>query len=204
MRFNLALLIAFICMPSVYAQNHLGVQGGLALSTTTSSKLQGCDFHYDLGGYLGGIYEMDLKNGWKLLPQLNLSYDSTGGNSEQSVYAYYTKFAISVPVELGYSVPVSNHSRVMFSAGPYARFDVFGRDKKNVYHGNEDVSRLTLGWWHASMSDKLDYGLQGGASYVMGKMFLSAKMKYSLKGDSFLNAMGKSLIFTTGIGYYFK
>ena len=202
-KFYFALLISFISISLSNAQNRFGVQVGASLNTTVNSKLQGCNFHYDLGGYFGGIYEINLKQSWKILPQFIISYDSPGGNSEEDVRSYFTRFAISVPIEIGYCIALNNKSSLLLSAGPFARYDVFGRDKLYAYHGNEEQPRFALGWWHGSMSEKLDYGIQGGVTYEVGKVFYSVKMKYSLKNDRWLNAYGHSLIFTAGVGYYF-
>lgn len=64
------MVIAFTLLP-MSAQNRWGVMGGISYSSTSAKDING-----KLGGYVGGLYDIELNKSWYVQPQLLASYEA--------------------------------------------------------------------------------------------------------------------------------
>lgn len=171
--------------------------GGANLSTTSSEG-----FKWRLGGYVGGLYDIQLSNSWYIQPQLQFSYEENESKDKASAKAFYSQYALTLPVLASFKVNLSDALALRINAGPYLQYALFGRDRhcysdesgKNVQGG--------LGWWHADFSDHFTYGLKAGLALEGKHWFGIIDCKYSLK-KSFVNYDGHALTLSAGIGYKF-
>ena len=183
-KFILILFSFFITLP-LLAQNHWGIMGGANLSTTTAEG-----FKWRAGGYVGGLYDVQLSESWYVQPQLLFSYEENKSKNVSKTDVFFSQYALTLPVLASFRVRLSDAFFMRVNAGPYVQYALFGNQQE---YGE---------WWHADFGDHFTYGLKGGLALESKHWFGTIDCKYSLK-KSFVNYDGHGLTFSAGIGYKF-
>ena len=170
---------------SVNAQERFGLMGGVNVSTSSADYMD-----QRVGGYIGGLYDIHLKNNFYLQPRLILSYQEN-----QRLPEFYSQWNVSIPVLASYRMKMSESTALRLNVGPYIQYAVFGREKPFLNDG-------ALGWWHLDFSDKITYGGQVGVQLEYKKFFTTLDYKHSFRRCQ-LNMDGYENTIQLGIGYRF-
>ena len=171
---------------SAKAQDGFGLMFGL---NTTSSSTE--HVGWSAGGFVGGSYDIQLSGPLYLQPRLQLYYEKN--QYEGSLWSiedpYYGSFGVMLPVLASFKIDVSKLGSLRLNAGPYLQYDIFG-----MYQGRN--------WWHASMKEKINYGIQAGLQLDFDDMFITGDFRHSLH-RSILNFGGFENAFQVGLGFRF-
>lgn len=168
-----------------FAQNRWGIMSGVNLSTSSAK-----DFGWRAGGYIGGLYDIQLSDAWYIQPQLLFTYEENKLKAKMGSDVFWSQYALTLPVLASFKVKLSNVFSMRINAGPYVQYALFGNQQE---YGE---------WWHADFGDHFTYGLKGGIALEHNHWLFSMDCKYSLK-KSFLNNDGHGLTLSAGIGYKF-
>ena len=195
--FLISVLSVFTLL-STPAQNRWGVMGGINYSSTSAKDING-----KLGGYVGGLYDIELNKSWYVQPQLQFSYEANEAKDKNAAgYKFFTsQYALTLPVLASYKINLSDDWSMRIFAGPYAQYALFGRDRQATVDSNGKTSS-EMGWWHGNFGDRFNYGLMGGLSVERNHLFFFVEGKYSLK-KSALNFDGHGRTLSAGVGYKF-
>ena len=178
-------LCAFLLALSVNAQKGFGLMGGVNVSTSSADYMD-----WRVGGFIGGLYNIQLKNNFYLQPRLVLSYQENQRTPE-----FYSQWNVSIPVLASYRMKMSECTALRLNAGPYVQYAVFGREKPFLNDG-------ALGWWHMDFSDKITYGGQVDVQFEYKKFFATLDYKHSFRRSK-LNMDGYENTIRLGVGYKF-
>jgi hypothetical protein len=195
--FLISMLSVFTLLP-MSAQNRWGVMGGMGYSSTSAKDING-----KLGGYVGGLYDIELNKSWYVQPQLLASYEANEAKNANTMgyKSFISRYSLTLPVLASYKFNLSDDWSMRINAGPYAQYALFGRDRRATVDGKGNTSS-EMGWWHGSFGDRFTYGLKGGLSVEQSHFVLSVDCKYSLK-KSALDFDGHGLTLSVGVGYKF-
>ena len=181
----LTLCAAFVVL-SMKAQNGFGLMGGINASVSSANHVD-----WRIGGFVGGVYDIQLKESFYLQPRLVLSYQENEHSPE-----FHSQWNASIPVLASYKMRLNNHTALRLNAGPYIQYAVFGREKPY------QPSDSSLRWWHYDFSDKITYGGQIGLQVEHKKFFTTIDFKHSFRRNQ-LNINGFENTIQVGIGYKF-
>ena len=201
MRTKLVLMsfLTFCLMATnVFAQNRWGIMGGVNFNTSVSSTES---FKWSPGGYIGGLYDIQLTKSWYIQPQLLFSYEENDPKGMQ-LNAFNSQYALTLPVLVSFKVEMSKALALRISAGPYVQYALFGRNKELYADASGKNPYTKLGWWHHDLGEHFTYGLKGGLALEGKHFFTFVDCKYSLKSSP-LNYGGHGLTLSAGIGYKF-
>jgi len=189
-------ILALSAALSASAQNRFGIMGGVNMSNTSTEG-----FSWRTGGYLGGLYDIQLTPSWYVQPQLIFSYEENKSKGNSSLDGFYSQYAVTLPVLASYNIGLGGSTSLRINAGPYLQYAMFGRDYQQMIYDNNKTA-TAKGWWHQDFSDHFTYGVKTGLSLDFNHVFVSADYKYSLR-KSMLNADGHGSTFSIGLGYKF-
>lgn len=170
---------------SVQAQKGFGLMGGVNVSTSSADYMD-----WRLGGFIGGLYDIQLKNNFYLQPRLVLSYQENQRTPE-----FYSQWNACLPVLASLRIKMSENTALRLSAGPFVQYAVFGREKPFLNDG-------ALGWWHMDFCDKITYGGQVDVQFEYKKFFATLDCKHSFRRSK-LNMDGYENTIQLGVGYKF-
>ena len=211
MRTKLILMsfLAFCLMTTVaVAQNCWGIMAGVNLSTSTahSSSLWSVDSKWKVGGYMGGLYDIQLNSSWYIQPQLIFSYEVdrakylSGKKVSDDLDVSTSMYSLTLPVLASFKVSLNDVWALRINAGPYVQYAMFGRDRTLFTADSKEQSYSSS--WDRSFLKHFIFGLKGGMSLERNHWMFSLDCKYSLMKHS-LNHDGHGLTLSTGIGYKF-
>lgn len=210
-------LILIVCAVmsamAMNAQNKFGVMGGANLSAPSVDGAQ-----WRMGGYVGGMYNLQLNNWFALQPRLLLTYqenqrewkglsvsNENGGNKE-----FYSQWAISLPILASFRVMKTDNMGLRLNVGPYFQYALGGKEQKPYYaynphgasEGGQPTGVTSKHSWDYSSDDKFTMGAQIGAQFDYKKMFFTFDYKHSFIRSQ-LNCNGFENTFQFGVGYKF-
>ena len=171
---------------SLHAQSGFGLMGGVNVSSSSEPYMD-----WRFGGFVGGVYDMQVKNNIYLQSRLVLSYQENQREPE-----FISQFNICVPILASYRMSLSDRAGLLLNAGPYLQYSIFGRKDALFIDGR------SLGWWHYDFSDKITYGAQVGVQYEYKNFFGTLDYKHSFR-RSVLNMNGFENTIKLGVGYKF-
>ena len=201
----MSLLTFCLMATNAFAQNRWGVIGGANLSTSTAhSSAFGStlDSKWKTGGYVGGLYDIQLNESWYIQPQLIFSYEAdraiylNGNDLDISTSLY----SLTLPVLASFKVKLNDALDLRINAGPYLQYAMFGRDRTLYTADSKELSYTSS--WDVNFWTHFICGLKGGVSLERKHWLLSVDCKYSLMRHS-LNHDGHGLTLSAGIGYKF-
>jgi len=178
-------LCAVLIALSASAQNGFGLMGGVNASTSSADYVDG-----RIGGYIGGLYDIQFTDNFYLQPRLYLSYQENQRTPE-----FYSQWNTSIPVLASFRIKMSECMALRLNAGPYVQYAIFGRERPLLFGAD-------LGWWHLNFGDKITYGGQAGVQLGYKKVFVTLDFKHSFR-KSQLNMDGYENTIQLGIGYKF-
>ena len=168
---------------SVQAQNvKFGLKGGVNLAKLHSSGSSGSDVlndssKYNVGFNLTGFADIGIAQNFYIQPGISLQNKGTkleGSSGSTSGTATLTTMAIEIPVNLMYSIPTGSSGAFQISAGPYASFNVSGKNKtKLTTAGNTvtDEEDLEIGDGTGDDISRTEFGSNFGLTYRMSNGF---------------------------------
>lgn len=178
-------LCAFLLALSVNAQKGFGLMGGVNVSTSSADYMD-----WRVGGFIGGLYDIQLKNNFYLQPRLILSYQENQRTPE-----FYSQWNACLPVLVSLRIKMSESTALRLNVGPYVQYAVFGREKPFL-------NNAALRWWHMDFSDKITYGGQAGVQFEHKKFLATLDYKHSFHRCQ-LNMDGYENTIQLGVGYKF-
>lgn len=192
-----------------FAQNRWGIMGGANLSTSTahsSGLWPAFDSKWKAGGYIGGLYDIQLNGSWYIQPQLIFSYEVdrakflSGEKSSEDLDVSTSMYSLTLPVLASFKVSLNDDWALRINAGPYMQYAMFGRDRTLFTVDSKEQSYTSS--WDMSFWKHFIFGLKGGISLERNHWLFSVDCKYSLMKHS-LNHEGHGLTLSAGIGYKF-
>lgn len=207
-------IVLFICAllstVAVNAQGHFGVMGGANLSTSSAK-----DADCRVGGFVGGLYDVQLTRNFYLQPRLVFSYQenqrkavntSVTPNSDLG-NEFVSQWGLTLPVLASFRFNLSDNTSLRLNAGPYLQYALFGKERTVSHYYSQEGSMpvATLSQkksWHHDFGDKLTYGTQVGVQFEYMKFFVTADYKHSFR-RSILNMDGFENTIQLGLGYRF-
>ena len=202
---------------TVNAQSGFGLMGGVNSSTSSAN-----DVGWRTGGFIGGLYDIQLNNWFYLQPRLVLSYQENQREVKNTLSTpskslgneFYSQWNVTIPLLASFRMSLSDKSALRLNVGPYIQYAIFGREK-NVYYYNAgqtiqsygETSQVPAGvsdlkWWHYDFGDKITYGGQVGLQFEHKKFFGTLDYKHSFHRNQ-LNMNGFENTLQLGIGYKF-
>lgn len=208
---GIIMLILVICSLIASAQNRWGLMAGANLSTSTahsSDPWSAFDSKWKAGGYIGGLYDIQLNDSWYIQPQLIFSYEVdrakylSGKKVSDDLDVSARMYSLTLPVLASLKVNLNDALSLRINAGPYLQYALSGRDRtlsfdESSKQSHSYTSNLDLSFWN-----RFTCGLKGGVSLEQKHWFFSVDAKYSLMRSD-LNHNGHSLTLSAGIGYKF-
>lgn len=204
----LFLTLCFMTTTAV-AQNRWGIMSGANLSTSTahsSGLWSGFDSKWRAGGYIGGLYDIQLSDSWYIQPQLIFSYEVDRTNyltrerAAEDLDVSTGMYSLTLPVLASFKVNLSKSWALRINAGPYVQYAMFGRNRTLFTVDSKEQSYTSS--WDMSFWKHFIFGLKGGVSVERNHWFFSVDCKYSLMRHS-LNHEGHGLSLSAGVGYKF-
>ena len=172
-------MFLFLCIVitlPVCAQKGFGVIGGVNNSTSSSRYAD-----WRVGGFIGGLYELQLEKKIYLQPRLVLSYQENQRSPE-----FQTQWNANLPVLVSLQIELSDKSRLGLNLGPYLQYAVFGRQKTIIQHTPSPGTAMilpsvsSLNWWHYDFMQKITYGGQIGAQLEYKTFICTIDFKHSI------------------------
>ena len=209
MKQKVLLLLLIICPLAMSAQNRWGIMGGANLSTSTahsSGLWSAFDSKWKAGGYIGGLYDIQLNGSWYIQPQLIFSYETdrakflSGEKTSEDLDVSTSMYSLTLPVLASFKVGLSNDLALRINAGPYMQYAMFGRDRTRFIVDSKEQSYSSS--WDMSLWKHFIFGLKGGIFLERKHWLLSVDCKYSLMKHA-LNHEGHGLSLSAGVGYKF-
>lgn len=204
------ILNALLFTVAMNAQSGFGLMGGVNLSTSSAK-----DVDCRVGGYVGGMYDIQITNSFYLQPRLVLSYQE---NQREAVNTAVTpniklgnelksQWSLTLPVLASFQFNLSNNTNLRLNAGPYLQYALFGKERGAYYYYSQDGIKTvaSLGKkesWHYDFGDKITYGAQLGLQFNYKKYFVTADYKHSFH-RCILNMDGFENTIQIGVGYKF-
>ncbi len=207
----LLIVLCFVGI-SIHAQVQWGVKAGVNMSKwsqqdaniadpETHAIMYYAEDDYAVGFSVGGTMNYQFNKSFSLQPELLFSllqsnfkgelHNSDFG-TEKSVIRYQN-FYLQLPVNLKYSIELSNNNSVQLLAGPYIGYGLFG----GVFFNGENVNSKIF-----DFTDRLDYGLNFGLGYEINhKYTINASYLLGLKEINPLDSKWSS--FQLSVGYLF-
>lgn len=205
----MSLLALCFMVTASFAQNRWGIMGGANLSTSTahsSGLWSAFDSKWKAGGYIGGLYDIQLNDSWYIQPQLIFSYEEdrakflSGEKSSEDLDVSTSMYSLTLPVLASFKVNLNDDWALRINAGPYMQYAMFGRDRTLFTVDSKEQSYTSS--WDMSFWKHFIFGLKGGISLERNHWLFSVDCKYSLMKHS-LNHEGHGLSLSAGIGYKF-
>ena len=198
----------FSVLTTANAQHEFGLLAGINATTTASGRVYRSDnYGWGIGWYAGGAYQWNISNQWALQPQLVFSYETNGVSPHNQWGLFSSRYALGIPVEIAYQMPLSSTYTLSVSAGPYILCAVYGKRGDLLYNVDADggwhkVGVTTTSWKSSvEFGNRIDYGVQGGASLRHGHLMYSLKCKYGFR-QTYITG-GNLLSFSLGASYFF-
>lgn len=204
----LFLTLCFMTTTAV-AQNRWGIMSGANLSTSKghpSGLWSGFDSKWRAGGYVGGLYDIQLSDSWYIQPQLIFSYEVDRTNyltrerAAEDLDVSTGMYSLTLPVLASFKVNLSKSWALRINAGPYVQYAMFGRER-TLFTADSKKQSYTSSW-DMSFWKRFIFGLKGGVSVERKHWIFSVDCKYSLMRHS-LNHEGHGLSLSAGVGYKF-
>lgn len=205
----MSLLALCFMVTASFAQNRWGIMGGANLSTSTahsSGLWSAFDSKWKAGGYIGGLYDIQLNDSWYIQPQLIFSYEVdrakflSGEKSSEDLDVSTSMYSLTLPVLASFKVSLNDDWALRINAGPYMQYAMFGRDRTLFTVDSKEQSYTSS--WDMSFWKHFIFGLKGGISLERNHWLFSVDCKYSLMKHS-LNHEGHGLSLSAGMGYKF-
>lgn len=205
----MSLLALCFMVTASFAQNRWGIMGGANLSTSTahsSGLWSAFDSKWKAGGYIGGLYDIQLNDSWYIQPQLIFSYEVdrakylNGEKSSEDLNVSTSMYSLTLPVLASFKVNLNDDWALRINAGPYMQYAMFGRDRTLFTVDSKEQSYTSS--WDMSFWKHFIFGLKGGISLERNHWLFSVDCKYSLMKHS-LNHEGHGLSLSAGMGYKF-
>lgn len=205
----MSLLALCFMVTASFAQNRWGIMGGANLSTSTahsSGLWSAFDSKWKAGGYIGGLYDIQLNDSWYIQPQLIFSYEEdrakflSGEKSSEDLDVSTSMYSLTLPVLASFKVNLNDDWALRINAGPYMQYAMFGRDRTLFTVDSKEQSYTSS--WDMSFWKHFIFGLKGGISLERNHWLFSVDCKYSLMKHS-LNHEGHGLSLSAGMGYKF-
>lgn len=204
-------LIVIVCAVmsamTMNAQSGFGLMGGANLSAPSTDGAQ-----WRMGGFIGGMYDIQLNNWFFVQPRLLLSYQEnqrewkdmllttgTSGNKE-----FYSQWNISLPILASFRVMKVDDMGLRLNVGPYFQYALGGKERKPYYlYGSGMPAGIdSKRSWDYGSDDKFTMGAQIGAQLDYKKMFFTLDYKHSFTRSQ-LNCNGFENTLQFGVGYKF-
>ncbi len=148
----------------------IGLKGGVNLSTFGGSfKDAKSSFRYQFGV----TADIALSHNLYLLTGLDLQTKGAKWDAASASALKYKPVYLQLPVALGYKLNLSEHTKFVLNAGPYAAYGIGGNAKGD---GGKDKTSL----FGKDGFKKLDYGVIGGAGVELGKIALNVGYEYGI------------------------
>ena len=156
-------LIALVCaVLNVSAQEDAkwSVKVGAGLSSIAGSDSEGnkSAFSYKVG--LG--YEFGISESFAIEPALMLTNKA---HKEEGVDGTINRYYVELPVLAAYKINLSDETKLIINAGPYAAYGLFGSDIE-WYNGSENVFDLF---------NRFEAGAQAGVKIAFGNLEVGAE-----------------------------
>ena len=176
------ILFAFVAIAgSINAQIRPGVKMGYNLGGVLGSKSRNSDNPYSAGyadnfkmqsGFqIGMIADCPVSEVLAIQPGVRFAMQGfrdewkSGSHSKQYDTRTFSIFYVQVPVNVQYRMNVAEETNVLFQAGPYANFAIFGRQTR-IFNGKNETENLSSNQkkidFERNELPRIDYGVGAG------------------------------------------
>lgn len=135
MRKLIPLIILLLWGCNVYSQ--WGIKGGVNTSTLTGSDMR----TYRFSGHIGVTYDIKLTDKWYLQPEL--LFTSIGCNLKDDGIVlkggHVSMNTLEIPLNLSFRPKITHNTNLLFEAGLYARYGLFGNKTYKYYDKDLNV-----------------------------------------------------------------
>jgi len=208
---NMLLLFAFAAIAgSVNAQVRPGIKLGYNLSGVMADYLGDSspevlkitagdpgNFHMKSGFQAGFFADCPISDAFTIQPGASFamkgfsdSYRSGAPNGPK-VTRNFSLYSVHVPVYVQYRLNVYEETNVLFQAGPYANFGLFGRQainssKTKFGSGDDKYKKITYGnGTKYDIQTVFDFGISAGVGIEYSRFQLVAAYDYGLSKSTF-------------------
>lgn len=186
------LVFTFLLMSQLNAQQ-VYVQGGLNLANITNDKNGNTEENNTLPSFNTGLMirfglssEFDLESGLILTGRGSKAETYFNGKSDY-VKSRFNPIYIEMPLNALIKVPLSNHTKLVFSAGPYAAIGIAGKSRSESKVGpiyTSSTSSIKFSNDNPLTSDqedaaydklkRFDFGLNAGVALEFKPIYIKA------------------------------
>ena len=208
---NMILLFAFVAITvSIHAQVRPGIKVGYNFSGVmadylgdkTSEDLKKTagdpgNFHMKSGFQAGIIADCPISDVLAIQPGAKFSMQgfSDKYTSNGDVVRAFSLYYLQVPVNVQYRLNVYEETNLLFQAGPYAGFGLFGRQSFNRKGKSQSLSdsqkKITFGSGN-DIQNSFDYGVGAGVGIEFFRFQLMLNYDFGLNQPTFYKKDAKS------------
>ena len=220
MKRNIILLLSFIAIAvSINAQVRPGIKLGYNLSGVKADFTNGVanpnaasdpdNFHMKSGFQAGLIADCPVNDVISIQPGIRFSMMgfadkySSNGNAKRSFSLFY----LQVPVYAQYKLNIAEGTNILFQAGPYGGYGLFGRQKFIRKGKTQDLSdkqkKITFG--NSSSEDirkSFDWGVGAGVGIEYNRFQLMASYDFGAYEAIFVKKDAKSASYSVDMQNY--
>ena len=212
MKRNIILLLSFIAIAvSINAQVRPGIKLGYNLSGVKADFTNGVanpnaasdpdNFHMKSGFQAGLIADCPVNDVISIQPGIRFSMMgfadkySSNGNAKRSFSLFY----LQVPVYAQYKMNIAEETNLLFQAGPYVGYGLFGRQKfirkGKTQDLNDTQKKITFGG-NSDDINAFDYGIGAGVGIEFYRFQLMATYDFGLNQGTFNKKDAKSATYS--------
>jgi hypothetical protein len=215
---NIILLFVLIVVAgSIHAQVRPGIKlgynlSGVAASYTGTSELKSTaagdpdNFRMKSGFQAGMVVDCPINDTWAIQPGIRFTSQGftdkyTGNGNSVKKFALYS---LQIPVYAQYRLNIAEETSLLFQAGPYVGFGLFGRQKytrkgKSV-DLNDTQKKITFGGGTSNDIHKaFDYGVGAGVGIEFYRFQFMVAYDFGLYDASFDKKDAKSASYNVDI-----
>ncbi|MDR1154004.1 MAG: PorT family protein [Bacteroidales bacterium] len=214
---NIILSVLIVVAGSIHAQVRPGIKlgynlSGVAASYTGTSELKSTaagdpdNFHMKSGFQAGMVIDCPVNDAWAIQPGIRFTNQGftdkyTGNGKSVKKFALYS---LQIPVYAQYRLNIAEETNLLFQAGPYVGFGLFGRQKytrkgKSV-DLNDKQKKITFGGGTSNDIHKaFDYGVGAGVGIEFYSFQLTVAYDLGLYDASFKKDDTKSGLYNVDL-----
>ena len=155
------------------------------------------NFHMRSGFQAGLIADCPINDAFAIQPGARFAMQgfSDKYTSNGDVIRKFSLFYLQVPVYAQYRLNIAEETNLLFQAGPYAEFGLFGRQSFNRKGKSQDLNdsqkKITFGSGN-DISDAFNYGIGAGVGIEFFRFQLMATYEFGLNQPTFYKKDAKS------------
>ena len=155
------------------------------------------NFHLRSGFQAGLIFDCPINDALAIQPGVRFAMQGFTDKyvSNGNVIRKFSLFSLQIPVYAQYRLNIADETNLLFQAGPYAGFGLFGRQsfyrKGKSQELSDNQKKITFGEGN-DIHNKFDYGVGAGVGIELYRFQLMVNYDFGLNQTTFFKKDAKS------------